>query len=286
MLLPTRSELESQTVLRGRNRTYHYHNTQPELSIKTMANGHAIYDIEGARFAVEDTHFLILNAWQDYIIDIESPTVVESFCIFFPHGWAEEVERGLTMPDEHLLDSASDGQLSQFFEQLYPHDNLISPMLWEVRAALHTNTVTSGWLEEKLRGLLAAMLHLQRGVYRQIETMPAARPSTRVELYRRLHLARDFMHASLGDPLSLNEIAAQVALSPYHFLRAFKQVFGLTPHAYLTQKRLERACFLLRNTDAAVTEICFTVGFESLGSFSALFQRNMGLSPRAYRLAR
>lgn len=286
MLLPTRFELESQTVLQGRNHTYYYHNTGPELSIKTMKHGLARYAVGGARYAVDDEHYLILNAWQDYIIDIQSPTIVESFCIFFPHGWAEDIARGLTQPTSRLLDDIHDDGAVHFFEHLYPHDEAVSPVLWQLKNALAHNEVTAGWLEEKLRALLGAMLHAQNNVYRHIEQMPAARPATRLELYRRLHLARDYMHASLSDPLSLEHIAAQAALSPYHFLRAFKQVFGLTPHAYLTKKRLERACFLLRHTDQPVTDICLEVGFESLGSFSALFQRQMGLSPRAYRQSR
>ena len=114
--------------------------------------------------------------------------------------------------------------------------------------------------------------------------MPAVREATRVELYRRVHVARDYMHACLHESLSLDDIAGVAALSPHHFLRTFKAVFGHTPHQYLTQKRLERAQFLLSKTDLPVTDICMDVGFESLGSFSTLFRKRIGLSPRQYRV--
>lgn len=284
----TRSELEHQTILRGRNNSYYHHSlSPPALSIKTMANGHALYTIEGAKFAVDDSHYLILNTHQDYTIEISSPTIVESYCIFFPYGWVEDVARGAGCSDQALLDrtySDAGGQV-KFFEQLHPHDLTVSAWMWRMRERLSDNGVSGGWLEEQLRGLLLAMLHVQQGVYRQIEQIPAARASTREELYRRLYLARDYMHASLDSAISLEDIAAHALLSPYHFLRAFKRLFGQTPHAYLTQKRLERACFLLSRTTLPITEICFSVGFESLGSFSALFHRQIGLTPRAYRQA-
>lgn len=282
----TRNELQYQTILRGQNHTYYHHSlSPPALSIKTMANGHALYTIEGAKFAVDESHYLILNTHQNYTIEISSPTVVQSYCIFFPYGWVEDVARGAVLSDQSLLDRALTGTEGEvrFFEQLHPHDSTVSAWMWRMRDVLNGDGVTVGWLEEQLRGLLLAMLHVQQGIYQQVEQIPAVRASTREELYRRLHLARDYMHASLDSPISLAEIAAHALLSPYHFLRAFKRVFGQTPHAYLTQKRLERACFLLSRTTIPVTEICFSVGFESLGSFSTLFRKQIGLTPRAYR---
>jgi AraC-like DNA-binding protein len=81
----------------------------------------------------------------------------------------------------------------------------------------------------------------------------------------------------------LNELAQAAHLSRYHFLRAFRSAFHMTPHEYLTRKRIERAKELLAESDLPVTEICFEVGFESLGSFSTLFHRIVGWSPSIYR---
>jgi AraC family transcriptional regulator len=124
---------------------------------------------------------------------------------------------------------------------------------------------------------------VQAQSYSESEQLPVVRTATRLELYRRLNRARDYMLANLGEPLSLDELAGVAYQSPYHFLRTFKQAFGQTPHEYLTQKRMERAQFLLLNTQQPITDICLEVGFNSLGSFSSLFQRRTGLSPRRYR---
>jgi AraC family transcriptional regulator len=275
--------LKEQTVINGRGNAYYFHYLTPGLSIKTMSNGQAIYEIEGGRFAVGDDSYLILNRDQPYIIDITSPTIVESFCLFFPDDWVEEVAQTAPKPDDLLLDHTLSPTPVYFFERLYPHDDLITPHIRRLHALVKAHSLTSGYLEEQLRLLLLSMLQQQFNIFRQIELLPAVRPATRLELYRRLYRARDYIHASLHCPLTINDMAAVACLSHYHFLRAFKQVFNQTPHHYLTQKRLERAQFLLARTDHPVTDICFEVGFESLGSFSTLFRRHTGLSPRDYR---
>jgi AraC-like DNA-binding protein len=281
--LTTLSALQEETIISGRSYTYYCHNLAPGLSIKTMSNGQALYEIEGGRFAVGDDSYLILNHAQPYIIEIESPTVVESFCLFFPDDWVEDVAYSASRPDDRLLDADSAQSPVHFFERLYPHDEVVTPHIQHLHRLVKSNALTVGSLEEKLRGVLVSMLHKQFNLFREVECLPAARPATRLELYRRLYRARDYIHASLSHPLTLEDMAAVACLSPYHFLRAFKGVFNQTPHQYLTQKRLERAQFLLMNTSQPVTDICFDVGFESLGSFSSLFRRHTGLSPRDYR---
>jgi AraC-like DNA-binding protein len=78
-------------------------------------------------------------------------------------------------------------------------------------------------------------------------------------------------------------MAHEAGYSKYHFARAFAAAYSETPRAYLTRRRVERAKNLLRAANLSVTEICFLVGFESLGSFSALFRRVVGQTPSAYR---
>ena len=275
--------LREETIINGRNSAYYFNYLTPGLSIKTMSNGQAIYEIEGGCFAVGDDSYLILNRDQPYIIDITSPTIVESFCLFFPDTWVEEVAHAAPRPDDLLLDVTAIGNPIHFFERLYPHDDVVTPHVRRLHALVKSQHLTSGYLEEHLRFILLAMLQKQFNIYREIEQMPAARPATRFELYNRLYRARDYIHASLHSRLTINDMAAIACISRYHFLRAFKQLLGLTPYHYLTQTRLERAQFLLSHTNHPITEICFEVGFESLGSFSTLFRRYTGRSPRDYR---
>jgi AraC-like DNA-binding protein len=98
-----------------------------------------------------------------------------------------------------------------------------------------------------------------------------------------LRRARDLADRRYAEPLDLDALAGAAGVSKYHFLRCFAATYGLTPGAYLTERRIERAQDLLRATNLTVTEVCHLVGYASLGSFSATFRRLVGVSPSAYQ---
>jgi transcriptional regulator GlxA family with amidase domain len=102
---------------------------------------------------------------------------------------------------------------------------------------------------------------------------------------RRLLRARDAMDRTYAQPLDVASLAEIACLSAAHFIRSFRATFGETPHRYLQRRRVERAMFLLRETDRSVTDISFDVGFTSLGTFSRTFHEIVGQSPRSYREA-
>jgi AraC-like DNA-binding protein len=100
---------------------------------------------------------------------------------------------------------------------------------------------------------------------------------------RRLLRARDAMDRAYAEPLDVRAVAAVAHVSEAHFSRSFRAVFGETPHRYLQRRRVERAMFLLRETDRSVTDICLDVGFTSLGTFSRTFREIVGETPSHYR---
>jgi transcriptional regulator GlxA family with amidase domain len=102
---------------------------------------------------------------------------------------------------------------------------------------------------------------------------------------RHLLRAKDLADARYSEPLDVDDLAAAAGLSRAHFSREFRRAFGESPHAYLLTRRLERAAALLRTTDRSVAEVCFSVGWQSLGSFTTSFTRTYGVSPTAYRSA-
>jgi AraC-like DNA-binding protein len=95
--------------------------------------------------------------------------------------------------------------------------------------------------------------------------------------------ARDAMDRDYAKPLDIPALARIAFVSEAHFIRTFRATFGETPHRYLQRRRVERAMFLLRETDRSVTDICFDVGFASLGTFSRTFTDVVGESPTTYR---
>jgi AraC-like DNA-binding protein len=106
---------------------------------------------------------------------------------------------------------------------------------------------------------------------------------TTPEVLERLNRARKFIDLCYDLPLNLDEISSHACFSRYHFLRLFRQAFNRTPHQYLVHRRIERAKELLTANDLRVTDVCFEVGFQSLGSFSSLFHKSVGHPPITYR---
>src|SRR3954447_9577595 len=91
------------------------------------------------------------------------------------------------------------------------------------------------------------------------------------------------MDRSYAQPLDIRSLARVAHVSEAHFIRTFRATFGETPHRYLQRRRVERSMFMLRESDRSVTEICFDVGFTSLGTFSRTFRAIVGHSPSQYR---
>jgi AraC-like DNA-binding protein len=102
---------------------------------------------------------------------------------------------------------------------------------------------------------------------------------------RHLLRAKDLADARYAEPLDVDDLARAAGLSRAHFSREFRRTFGESPHAYLLTRRLERAAALLRSTDHRVADVCFSVGLQSVGSFTKSFTRTYGMSPTAYRAA-
>ncbi|MCU1367031.1 MAG: HTH-type transcriptional regulator ArgR [Ilumatobacteraceae bacterium] len=99
-----------------------------------------------------------------------------------------------------------------------------------------------------------------------------------------LRRARDLIDRHYAEPLDLTLLASVAGVSKFHFLRCFAATYRKTPAAYLSERRIERAQDLLRNTNLSVTEVCMTVGYSSLGSFSSTFRRLVGVTPSTYQL--
>ncbi len=95
----------------------------------------------------------------------------------------------------------------------------------------------------------------------------------------------ELLHARLSEDISLDELAAEAQLSPFHFARMFKQSLGAPPRVYLTRLRVEKACELLKQTDLPITEIALEVGYSSNQVLARVFHKHMRMSPSDYRRA-
>ena len=274
-------------VLTGRARQYHTPEFPGPLSIKTVIHGSARWQTSDADRLVDTSNYLILNHGRPYSLTIDARETTETFCLFFRRGFVEDACRVHGANPATLLDSPDPTRHSsppaEFFETLHAHDSTVSPLLRTTHSRLSTGIATRDWLEDQFIAIAAALAKVHAETNRQVTKIPAKRPATRAELYRRLLRGRDFMDSFFSAQVRLNEVAREACLSQYHFHRLFREVFRETPNQYLQRKRLADARRLLDQDDRSVTDICLEVGFESLSSFSGLFHRRFGCSPREYR---
>jgi AraC-like DNA-binding protein len=289
-------------ILWGKGKQYHVPDFPGPLSIKTVVRGSALWSTSDAQRLVDESSYLVLNSGQTYSITIDSHQPVETFCLFFRRGIAEDVCRvegahALSLLDNGIGDalrrstsganagsySTQSGAPVEFFETLHTHDSIVSPLIRRIYTRLKDKTASGPWLEDQFLAVAAGLAKVHGEAGKHAAAIPAKKYATRVELYRRLLRGKDYMDSFSGGQVHLDEVASQACLSPYHFHRLFREVFRETPNQYLQRKRLANAKRLLEQGDRRVTDICLEVGFESITSFSGLFRRNFGCSPREYR---
>jgi AraC-like DNA-binding protein len=102
------------------------------------------------------------------------------------------------------------------------------------------------------------------------------------DIYQRIATAKIYIDENFHEPIDLEEISQQAFFSRFHFHRLFTKIYRRTPHQYLTRKRIEKAKDMLAE-NKPVTDVCNEVGFESIGSFSVLFKKEIGFAPQYYR---
>jgi AraC-like DNA-binding protein len=270
-------------VLHAEGRRHKVNNFAGPLSIKTVVRGTVSWTIGDSEFVVDPGSFLVLGEGERYSMDVDLPRPVETACIFFQKGFVEAVANDATTSiNASLEDPERAAPPLPFISRLHADS--------EERIVAHVQTFArrcsaelqpSGF-EEGFLLLSAKLLHFYGEIQSRLARVPALKASTREELLRRVETGREFIHAQAGGPLSLDAVAKASCLSRYHFHRVFTQVFGKTPHTYLTEVRLARARSALR-AGIPVVEVCVEVGFSSPSSFSRLFRKRYGVSPAAVR---
>ncbi len=271
-------------VLSGRGAHYYVPDFEGCLSIKSVMDGTAVWETEHRRFLLGEDRWLILNDRQRYTITIDALRPVTTFCLFFERGFVEDIYRAQVTPSDVLINSPQPAKTApiEFITRIEPSDGSVMGLLKHFHKELSAGRMSRIEWEEHFIRVAGKLVVGREDTINAIGRLPAARHSTRVEVFRRLLRGRDFLLSSLHEPIQLKDMAGAACLSPFHFHRAFNRAFGETPHRYLTRHRLERAMQLLRRTDLSVTQICLATGFESPTSFTDLFRRRFGMPPSKF----
>ncbi|MGB0522933.1 MAG: helix-turn-helix domain-containing protein [Flammeovirgaceae bacterium] len=262
-------------------------NIRGPISIFMNIRGKSRCGVNGRLVGVAEDDFFLTNQHEYYTLEIESKSPVELFNIHFGEHFTQSLYASLVTKADQLLDFNEEQLHTRpitFQSRLYRRDSIFNQLI----TALYQNhqaQFDSLLFEEQLTNLLTYLLSKHREELQKILRLPLTKQATKVELYKRLTLVVDYMRTYFSQQLSLDELAQVSCLSKHHFLRLFKVAFGITPHQYILQLRMDKACQLLKNSRLSIQEIAMSVGFEYANSFSRLFKKKIGIYPNAYRNA-
>lgn len=254
------------------------------LSLKFAFNGSEFYQSENCRYRVTDGIFLLLNHDQIYSSSLISDKAVRSFTLNFCPEFKKKKFAELMASEEKLLDDPRYESIKDlnFFSKLYSYDPEIAKEIFELKNYIDGLNYSSLYINEKMANILEGIYKLNCKVLKETEAVNAGKPSTRIETYKRITRAKDYIESNFMNSVSLETLGKVSSMNQFHFLRKFKQFYSKTPHQYLTEVRLREAKAFLKKKKS-VTEVCMEVGFEDPASFSKLFKKSFGVSPVDYR---
>jgi len=276
---------EQNVILNGRYSNLYYPSHWTPLSLKFAFGGYEHYILGNMKYGVGNGSYLILNRDTVYESLIDSDSPVETLTLNFTSEFVDDVFYSSFNSDEYLLDypELRDKFPVNFFQKLYSKDKVIASYINSLTGNLSQNSIDANLLNELLHSILEHTFRTQLSASREVELIASKKRSTRIELFNRLHRAKDHIRSNYSEQLDLKKISSIACLCPHHFLRKFKLFFGISPHQYLTTVRLDKARELIENSSYSITEVCLTSGYESLSSFSDLFKKRFGSSPENYR---
>jgi len=242
----------------------------PGAGILTTMSGTGRFTINDETITLDPTRYLLINRGSRLSIRLPRPDTQPLFLFF----------------QTDIVNDALTKQHADFcwLERSHPMNPELKERLdYPVRVSGSCSSFSALRADAMIRDILLDLIRQALAAEATAGLLAVSRRPTRIELFKRLSLAREWILTNYASPLPLQSMAEKAQLNRQHFLRMFRDCFGSTPHQYLMEVRLAAARELLADTTEPVTAICRMTGFESLPSFSGLFRRRFGASPTAFR---
>lgn len=257
-----------------------------DFSLRFALSGNELFRLGRRELSVYPDSFLILNKGTQYTSKIDSNTPVESFSIVFDQHFLSDFNRSYALGDSVLLDEpGSDNDFGiDFNETIYPFAGDLRFNVNHLKANLDNGLQDEMLINEYLNHCLINYYKIyQKEVFNKADRLNFSSRNTRIEILKRLNLAKDYMYTNYNKNIGLEDLAKHACLSVNHLLRTFKQAFNLSPHQFLIQLRLQRAKLLLKTTHYSINEVVCMVGFECPSSFIRLFKGRYNITPMKFR---
>jgi len=277
--------LKNNNIIYSGTRTYKsLQQSTADFSLRFVFSGNESYNIGCRSLTIYPDSFLTLNKGTQYssIIDCASPA--QSFTISFDEQFIEDFKRRNLAKGNKLFKTDPTKYEVGFNETIYPFKDDMLFNIQHLKYCLDCGMQDEKLINEYLDHCLVSYFKIyNEEISQKADRLNFLNNSTKIEILRRLNLAREYMYTNYNRNIGLDELAEYSCLSVNHLLRTFKQAFDVTPHQFLVQLRLQRAQVLLRNTDYPVNEVVNLIGFECPSSFIRLFREHFQTTPLKYR---
>ena len=267
----------SDNVFKGSSKNLSYENNTSNFSIKTALKGEIVYVIDGNEKLVEPGTFLVINKGTKYNCYIDSDAAVVDVSVQITDKTLRDACNSSLNNDRTLLDVAPfSGNSPVHLETISFMDKQAHHLLCQIadedRHSMQRDEYKISLLNRYFK------LHNHRHA-KQFEELKNEHATTKKEILKRVHMAKDFIHSNYRSSINLEQVAVAACLSPGHMLRKFQEVFNITPYQYLRNLRLRKAVELLGCADLSVQQISAAIGFESPSSFIRAFRQYYRATP-------
>lgn len=169
------------------------------------------------------------------------------------------------------------------FEKVFVNDWVFNNVLSGIINNFEYCRYDKLYLDEKYSGLADRLFYNQKLIDEEMNKLKFKRRSTSSDIYKRLNRSIDFIESSYNKNISIDDISRVAAISKYHLIRLFKELYKTTPYNYLVKTRLGKAKNMLVVSDDSISSICDKLGYNSITTFTNVFKRHTGHSPAVYR---
>ncbi|MBU3659017.1 MAG: helix-turn-helix transcriptional regulator [Flavobacteriales bacterium] len=250
------------------------------LGIKYVASGEETYYANDKKFSVKEGEYIIGNDFTSSIVKIDHSQTVQGLCIDISTEIISEVANYYDLNGTDLTEFLLS---DQFFVNRYNIKNTtLGYSLVEINQSVKTRNYDNQFLKEELFYSLAeSIITDQRFIFNHLNKMDFKKVNTNEEVFRILLKSKELLDLHAMKNLSLEEISQGAGISKYHFIRLFKNVFGISPYQYQIRRRLENAKLELLN-GVSILDTAFAHGYGDLATFSKAFKQAFGQAPSQF----
>lgn len=256
------------------------------FSIKYVHTGHESYHLNGKLLNIKGGHYLLANHHSSALLNIDCKEDVHGVCIDVDRNLLSQVVASYVSNDVTEVDAA---QLNFFLNDNYTA-TVLSNKQTRVGAILSSicnriiGNMPADWAlpADFYYQVATALIDDHMKLHKELQAIPVVKQSTRIDLHQRLLRGKAYMDDCFMQNLTIKTIAEVCGLSEFHFFRLFHSVFKITPHKYLTSKKLAHCHELIASGHHTITEIASLSGYSDIHSFSKAYKHQFGASPSKF----